>query len=66
MALRIEFIVKIYKEMKKVQPDNICNIELREMVNNIRKYLRGGEKVEYDTNQVAISMKQLFRMFIIK
>ena len=39
IALRINFILKLYKELKKIQLETIDDEELQSMINDIRKYL---------------------------
>ena len=63
--MRTEFIVKIYEESKRVQPNEVSNEELRKIVNDIRKFLNRNEE-EHKTNRSAIGFKHLFRGFIIK
>ena len=62
---RIEFIVKMNKKLKKVQLEEISNVELKSIANNIWWFLRNEEE-EMETNQVGISIKHLFRGVIIK
>ena len=48
----------------KVKPDTIDPQTIKDIIVDIREYLRYGE--EYRTNQIGIGMKQLFRGYIIK
>ena len=59
MELRAKFIIDMYQELKRVQPELISNEELRIFVNDIRKYL-GQNKEDYETNQRLLGMKYLF------
>ena len=64
--MRVEFIVEIYKDLKTVQSEVISNTELRMIVNNIRKFLRGvTDEDEYEMNQYKIGIKYLFRGFVV-
>ena len=44
MHIRIEFIVKIYKELKAKQPEEILNKKVRTVVEDIRRFLRNNSK----------------------
>ena len=48
----------------KVKPDTIDPQTIKDMIADIREYLRYSE--EYHTNQIGIGMKQLFRGYVIK
>ena len=56
---------KMYKEVKKIQPELISNKELKIVIDDIRHFLIG-VKVEYQTNQHLIGIKYLFRDFLVK
>ena len=58
IALRINFILQLHRELKKIQVEIIDNEELWLMINDIRKYLWG--KDEFEINQFGIGMKYLF------
>ena len=65
MHIRIEFIVKIYKELKAKQPEEISNEEVRMVVEDIRRFLRNnGEEIE--SNQGMLGIKYLFRGISIR
>ena len=40
----------MYKELKKVQTEQIENEELRVIMNDIRKFMKGETELEYETN----------------
>ena len=65
MHIRIEFIVKMYKELKAKQLEEISNEEVRMVVEDTRRLLRNnGEEIA--SNQGMLSMKYLFRGISIR
>lgn len=57
--------MEMCNELKRFQPEDTSKGELREMVNDMRKQLRGEEDAEYKMNQKGLGVKQLFQGFII-
>jgi len=62
---RIDFIIKKHSKLKQNKLKEILNEELQTVVDNIRRYLRGNNK-DYETNQITIGIKYLFRGMSIK
>jgi hypothetical protein len=65
MHIKIEFIVKMYKELKAKQLEEISNEEVRMVVEDIRRLLRNNDE-EIASNQGMLSMKYLFRGISIR
>ena len=65
--MRPKFIIDLYKDLKKIQKEITSNEQLRVMINDIRKFIRGiWDEDEYETNQVIIGIAELFCRNIVK